>query len=266
MNITATTTTEVSVFASPAMNMNSHIHILKSPKRKANQIDLKILATTMGVWKTEPSASCLSATTESSESCTPRLLSASNSVTGASPKRARKRTKKRGNKLFKKYLTLQDLGVSQPSVRNSDRGYSLTYPPTFIERRLPSQDVLMSNPPPVAVDSKSPAQGKPSRVSFSPLTLDNISNLHQSRTKSSVRFTSSATPTLAQLKKALKTKLIKAKENRPTKRQRNARYRCAPEPNKDRGQKVDVVDMNTGVLYLYSGGDLPRKIVFIRSK
>jgi hypothetical protein len=265
MNITATTTTEVSLFASPAMNMNSDI--LKSPKRKANQIDLKILATTSGVWKAEPSASCLSATTESYESCTPRLLSASNSVTGALPKRTGKRTKKRGNKLFKKYVTLQDLGVSRPSVRNPDRGYSLTYlPNNFIERRLPSQDVLMSNPPPVAVDSKSPAQGKPSRVSFSPLTLDNISNLHQSRTKSSVRFTSSATPTLAQLKKALKTKLIKAKENRPTKRQRNARYRCAPEPNKDRGQKVDVVDMNTGVLYLYSGGDLPRKIVFIRSK
>lgn len=252
-----TTTT----FASPGMNMNSDI--LKSPKRKANPVDLKILATTRGVWNTEP-ISCLSATAESSESCTPRLLSSSNSVTGTPPKRTGKRSKKRGNKLFKKYLTLQDLGVSHTSIRNSDRGYSLTYPPNLVEKRLPSQDALLSNPP-SAVDSKAPTQVKP-RVSFSPLILG-ISNLHKSRTKSSVHFTSSTPPTLAQLKKALKSKLIEARENRPTKRQRNSRYKpCAPEPNTDRGQKVEVVDMNTGVLYLYSGGDLPRKAVFIRSK
>ena len=87
--------------------------------------------------------------------------------------------------------------------------------------------------------------------------------MHLSRSKSSVHLASSTPPTLSQLKKALKSKLDKARQARPLKRHRTAKY-SAPEPNERRGQSVECIEMNTGTLHLYKGGDLPRKVVFIR--
>ena len=101
------------------------------------------------------------------------------------------------------------------------------------------------------------------RKNFSP-SYD-VDYFRHSRSRSIVRFSASSSnntkPSLAQLKRTLKSKVEKQRENRPTKKQRRARAYRAPEPNV--GQEVEEIEMNTGSLYLYRGGDLPRRAVFI---
>jgi hypothetical protein len=66
------------------------------------------------------------------------------------------------------------------------------------------------------------------------------------------------------LKKALKCKLKEQKKNRPTKKKRKM---VAPQPDVDHGQERKVIEMNTGSLYLYFGGEsLARKAVFVRTR
>ena len=230
--------------------MNSDV--LNNGPNQTRGVDLKLLSDTMGLWR-KPSSSC--SPTESTESQTPHLLSSSNSVACTlSPRPKRKRIRK---KLFKKHLTFNDVGVNEIAMRNSDRGYKLVYH-NVKKRRLASQDALTFDPS--ILDEKS--KSKP-RV-LQPLHLD-LARIHPTRTNSAVHFSpSTKAPTLSQLKKALRAKLVQARENRPSKRQRIARSKSAPEPNIERGQSVECVGMNTGSLYIYKGGDLPRKVVFIR--
>jgi hypothetical protein len=250
------TPAKVSVFDAPTMTMNSDI-LNREQQKKDTEIDLgKNLGVlvTNGIWKPESTTALHPA-----ESNTPHLLSSSNSVTFTlSPvKEKGKRAKKRRSQLFRKRLTLKSFGVNPVALSYSNRGYSLPYDlQSSVEtRRLPSQDVLALN----SLSSKVNHSNDKS-------TKENVPSekISGRSPKKSVHFASSP-PTLTQLKRALKNKLLKARENRPSKR-RQRRAESAPQPDSDRGQEVEIIEMNTGTLYLYQGGDLPRKAVFIRNR
>ena len=90
-------------------------------------------------------------------------------------------------------------------------------------------------------------------------------HFRHSKSRSTIHFSTSSSnnkkPSLTQLKQALKSKVEKQRENRLTKKQKRRAKVYAPEPNA--GQEVEEIEMNTGSLYLYRGGDLPRRAVFI---
>ena len=250
---------KVTMYSSSALaNNNRNGSILISPKPSKDEMDFSVPPTTKGLWKTEPTLPlCVPSTSDTSVSQTPHLLSSTNSITSSSIRSSPKTTKrgKKRKRLFGQYLTYQSIGAVPP--KKKERGYilhrvDLKQP----HSPLPSQDVLtlnphsvLLNPAPTILQLKIP----PSVV---------VPSYRKSRT--SVHFASSQRPTLHQLKKALKSKLQTLKTNENGRKRK--RVTSAPKPNVELGQERKVIDLKTGNLYLYCGGEMARKAVFVRTR
>ena len=93
---------------------------------------------------------------------------------------------------------------------------------------------------------------------------------HESKQMPQTACTSSAViPTLTQLKKQAREKLLRSKQNRGSARQLRSgknRMRIIKQSPPDDYQEVEEIEMNTGTLYLYRGGNGPRRAMFIRRK
>lgn len=199
---------------------------------------------------------------------TPQVLSSSNSVTGFESMNRRHRGKKSKTFLFNKRLTFKELGVKNfPD--------SLEYlapeakPSEDKTMRLASQDLLIFKSPPMPVKMEFPTRNTKQSSN------DSVPNdLKQSRARqnhlmlNSTTNSKSSMSTLAHLKRRVKFKLEKSRNSRPGYKQaRKGKYKPL-QPNRTSGgdQHIEKIEMNTGTLYMYRGGDMPRRAVFIRRK